>query len=62
MVFHPDVMKGFVPDRVPYPPPRIEGCSFDSSTDLKESPLITLGKIIGADIVMNNSDRFPTIW
>jgi hypothetical protein len=29
MIFHPDVIKGFVPDRVPFPPPRIEGCSYD---------------------------------
>ena len=62
MLFHPDVTKGYVPDSVPYPPPSIEGCRVDANSDFKESPLITLGKIIGADIVMNNSDRFPSIW
>jgi hypothetical protein len=61
MVFHPDVAKGFAPDSVPYPPPKVEGNSYDQNSTFKESPLITLGKILGSDIILNNSDRFPTI-
>lgn len=61
-IFHPDVIKGFVPDRVPYPPPKVEGNSFLGSPDFKENPLVTLGKILGSDIIMNNSDRAPTVW
>ena len=61
-IFHPDVIKGFVPDRVPYPPPNVEGNSFIGSPDFKENPLVTLGKILGSDIIMNNSDRAPTVW
>jgi len=62
MIFHPDLARGFVPDRVPYPPPRIEGFSNETNINWKETPLVTLGKILGSDIIMNNSDRVPTIW
>jgi hypothetical protein len=27
-IFHPDAIKGFVPDRIPFPPPKIEGNSY----------------------------------
>jgi len=30
--------------------------------DVKESPLVILGKILAADMIMNNPDRVPTIW
>ena len=38
-------------------------CGFDDATkDFKESPLITLGKMIASDLIMNNPDRLPAIW
>jgi outer membrane lipoprotein-sorting protein len=61
-IFHPDVIKGFVPDKVAFPPPKVEGNSHAGNLEFKESPLVTLGKILGSDIIMNNSDRAPTVW
>jgi len=57
--FHPDTMKGYTPKGLPHL--EVMGNSlFDF--EIKESPLVILGKMIGSDILLNNPDRVPTIW
>ena len=64
MLFHPDVMKGYIPDQVNiFPPPQVQGYySGANASGFKESPTVTLGKIIAADVVLNNPTRMPLIW
>lgn len=53
--------KGYIPSSL-RTQPKIKGCSIHKDRDFIESPLVILGKIIAADIILNNPDRIPSIW
>lgn len=57
--FHPDTMKGFTPKDAPLLEV-IGNSTYDY--EVKESPLVILGKMIACDMIMNMPDRIPTIW
>ena len=59
MYLHPDIMKGYNLEGAPLL--EVMGQSL-IDYDLKEAPLVVLGKMVISDVIMNNPDRLPAIW
>jgi len=56
LLFHPDTLRAG-------PKSAVRGWSTENNpSGIGEPPSVQIGKIIAADIVMNNPDRMPVIW